>query len=269
MFSASDHAFAVCAYGESPYLEQCVASLVAQRTRTRILVATSTPNEHIRSVSAHFNVPLVESGERPGIAHDWNFALAAASAPLVTLAHQDDTYEPDYATAALEALDRVEDPLIFFTNYGEIRDGRIVDDDGLLRVKRRLLRPLERAGGASRNVRIKRSAIRLGSAICCPSVTYNVAALPSPPFDGGMASNLDWDAWERFSRLPGSFVYDGRILMHHRIHEGSETSRLIRDDTRTREDLDMLCRFWPAPVARAINHVYSRGQASNASGTQG
>ena len=38
------HTFAVCAYGESPYLEECVQSLLAQKVRTRILIATSTPN---------------------------------------------------------------------------------------------------------------------------------------------------------------------------------------------------------------------------------
>ena len=51
--------------------------------------------------------------------------------------------------------------------------------------------------------------------------------------------------------------------MHHRIHEESETSNLIRDNTRTKEDLAMLMRFWPAPVARLINVVYARGQRSN------
>ena len=34
-------------------------------------------------------------------------------------------------------------PLIFFTNYGEIRDGRSVDDVRILKVKRLLLSPLK------------------------------------------------------------------------------------------------------------------------------
>jgi hypothetical protein len=58
-------------------------------------------------------------------------------------------------------------------------------------------------------------------------------------------------------------VYDKHILMHHRIHEASTTSSLIRDHTRTQEDLMMLERFWPRPIARLINLLYSRGQASN------
>ena len=63
--------------------------------------------------------------------------------------------------------------------------------------------------------------------------------------------------------MDGEFVYSDAILMHHRIHEGSTTSALIKDSTRTDEDLEMLERFWPRPLALAINSVYSMGQRSN------
>lgn len=42
MFSPADHTFAVCAYRESPYLDECVESLLAQTVRTNVIVATST-----------------------------------------------------------------------------------------------------------------------------------------------------------------------------------------------------------------------------------
>lgn len=263
MFSPSDHTFVLCAYGKSPYLEECLSSLMAQTTRTNVLISTSTPNDHIRTVASDFGVSLFVNPDGPGIASDWNFAISCATTPLVTIAHQDDTYATNYAEHALKGMGRAERPLIFFTNYGEIRNGKEVDDNRLLSVKRRLLRPLVKTGGTSDSTRTKRRILSLGSSICCPSVTLNLPALPSPPFRQGMHSNLDWDAWERFSHLDGSFVYDQEILMHHRIHEGSETSALIRDNTRTHEDLEMLKRFWPSPVAHLINLIYSQGQKSN------
>ena len=39
-----EHTFVVCAYGESPYLEKCIDSLEKQTVKSRILIATSTPN---------------------------------------------------------------------------------------------------------------------------------------------------------------------------------------------------------------------------------
>ena len=263
MFSPSDHTFVLCAYGESPYLEECLSSLMAQTTRTNVLMATSTPNDRIRAVASGSGVPLFVNPDGPGIASDWNFAISCATTPLVTVAHQDDTYAPAYAEHALKGMSRAQRPLIFFTNYGEIRNGEEVNDNRLLSIKRSLLRPMAKAGGISDSTRTKRRILSLGSSICCPSVTLNLPALPSPPFRTGMKSDLDWDAWERFSRLDGSFVYDPEILMHHRIHEGSETSALIKDNTRTHEDLEMLKRFWPSPVARLINLIYSQGQKSN------
>ncbi|MBF0893897.1 MAG: glycosyltransferase family 2 protein, partial [Atopobium sp.] len=61
----------------------------------------------------------------------------------------------------------------------------------------------------------------------------------------------------------GDFLYDTRVLMLHRIHEDSETSHLIHDNRREQEDLEMLKKFWPTPVAKLINMAYKSGQKSN------
>ena len=262
VFTPQDHTFALCAYGASPYLEECVKSLLAQTVRTNVLIATSTPNEKIRSVAEKYGIPLYVNEGEPGICHDWNCAMSHCSTPLVTIAHQDDVYLPRYAERALGLMGGEARPLIFFTDYGELRDGRPCDENRLLSIKRALLAPLKVRGlRTSRFVR--RRILSFGSAICCPSVTMCVPNLPSPVFVSTMKSNLDWEAWERLSRLEGSFVYCPEVLMRHRIHEGSETSHLIRDDTRTKEDLAMLEKFWPRPVARLVNRVYAAGQASN------
>ena len=262
MYEATDHTFALCAYGDSPYLRECLSSLQAQTLPTRIILCTSTPTDSVRALAAEHDLPLFVNEGEGGIAQDWNFAVSCARTPLVTIAHQDDIYEPLYAEAMLNAVNGAARPLLFFTNYGELRDGAKVDDNSLLNVKRRLLRPLE-DGTRSADVRARRRVLSFGSAICCPSVTLAMDNLEAPVFRVGLKSNLDWEAWEAISRKEGDFLYDPRILMYHRIHEGSETSALIKDDTRTKEDLAMLKRFWPAPVAHLLNIVYSRGQKSN------
>lgn len=261
-FTEKDHTFVLCAYGESPYLEECLKSLLSQTVKTGYAIATTTPNERISAVAEKYGVPLFINEGKPGIAHDWNCAVAHCSTPLVTIAHQDDVYEPRYVEQMLKSMNQADDPLIFFTNYGELRNGKPADSGKLLGVKRALLGQIQKKGSVSKRSQ-KRRLIAVGSAICCPSVTYNVPALPKPLFLEGMKSNLDWEAWERFSLLDGSFVYSDQILMRHRIHEGSETSRLIRDNTRTAEDLAMLEKFWPKPVAALINRAYGSGQKSN------
>lgn len=262
---APQHAFAVCAYGKSPYLTECLDSLAAQAggVESEVFIATSTPSPWLSEIADTYGVPLYVNEGESGIGQDWNFAYVHALAPYVTIAHQDDVYCPDYARRAVSALGSDPSSLIFFSDYGELRQGERVDDNELLRVKRRLLTPLRKRQNASRRW-AKRAALRFGSAICCPSVTFNVANCPNPPFIVGMKSNLDWATWEALSRLEGSFLYNADdVLMYHRIHSGSATSELIASRERDAEDLAMLERFWPRPVAGLIERVYSRGTKSN------
>ena len=262
MFTSDDHTFVVCAYGESPYLGECVSSLLSQTVKSNVIISTSTPNDHIQSIANKNGLPLFINSGKPGIAHDWNCAVEHAETPLVTIAHQDDAYLPEYTKKMLECANLANDMLIFFSDYGELRNDEPVDDTPLLNFKRFLLRGIKNKGHFASS-REKRCLLSFGSPICCPSVTYNILNLPTPLFLDDMKCSLDWETWERFSRLDGSFVYSANILMRHRIHEGSETTASIKDDTRSREDLEMFLKFWPKPLAHFLNYFYSFSMRSN------
>lgn len=263
LFTGKDHVFSVCAFGESPFLETCIESIMSQDVPTSVIICTSTPNELIKGLAAQHDIPLFVNAYRGGIASDWNFAISKSSVPLVTIAHQDDVYCASYSERMLGTLNANVDPLIFFSNYGEIKNGKRVEDNRLLRVKRTLVSPMLDAKKRD-SVFWKRNILRFGSSICCPSVTYNKSAIPSPLFEEGMRGGLDWEAWERLSRMKGSFCYDPEVLMYHRIHDDSETTRIIADSTRTQEDLVLLKKFWPTPIAVLINLLYSKSLKSNA-----
>lgn len=96
-----------------------------------------------------------------------------------------------------------------------------------------------------------------------PSVTYVRDKVNGSPFSECMQSNLDWDQWERLSQKEGAFVYCPKPLMSHRIHEDSETTRLINNRKRSEEDIEMYRRFWPDNMARVLARFYSKSQESN------
>lgn len=256
------HTFVICAYGTSKYFEECICSLLGQTVKSRILIATSTPNELINKLGRQYHLNVCINSEGRGIADDWNFAYSQADSKYVTLAHQDDIYEPDYTETMLGILENADRPLIFFSNYGEIRQSSKVKANLLLRIKRIMLIPL-RYKKMRKYRLIKRWSVALGNPICCPAVTYVKENMQYPVFDKYFKSNLDWEAWERISNIEGSFEYCNRILMYHRIHEESETSALINSRERTKEDYEMLCRFWPGWVARICIRIYSKGEKSN------
>lgn len=262
MFRRSDHTFAVCAYKESPYLRECIESLVNQSVKTNIIIATSTDNEYIRNIADEYKIKLFVSDKPSSICGDWNFAYDNAPTKLVTLAHQDDVYEKNYARDMLEKINKAKNPLIYFTNYQEIRDGR-KETGTMVKIKRIMLIPLKPKFASGWKF-AKRLAIRMGNPVLCPSVTYVRAKMPNPLFESDFRSNLDWEQWEKFSKKKGQFIYDKKVLTYHRVHEGSETSNTINNgNIRAKEDYQMFLKFWPKCIAKFIMKFYIKAEKFN------
>ena len=258
MLTNKDHTFSICAYKESPFLEDCIKSVIYQGSR--VIVATSTPNELIEGLCRKYSLPMFINRGESGIAGDWNFAISSAETELVTIAHQDDVYKSNYASVMLEKMNESNKPLIFFSDYAELRDGKEIDENNLLRIKRLLSMPMKING---KSKRLRKISFSLGNSICCPSVTYKREVMLANPFEQGMRSNLDWKKWVELSQLDGEFTHSDEILMLHRIHEESETSHLLGESARGEEDLEVFRLFWPEQIARAINKVYSNSEKSN------
>ncbi len=82
-------------------------------------------------------------------------------------------------------------------------------------------------------------------------------------FKEKLKGNLDWIAWYQIGKMKGSFVYIDKTLMCHRIHEESETSKTISNNTRSQEDLETLELFWPKWMAKLLIRQYVKSQNSN------
>ena len=141
-YTGLNHTYVICAYRESAYLEECILSLLSQAVPSHIIMATSTPNEFIRSLSDRYGIELYVNEGESGIAGDWNIALSCVKTEIATIAHQDDIYEPWYTQRILEGINRSRKPLILFTDYGELREGEKEDSNVLLNIKRFMLFPL-------------------------------------------------------------------------------------------------------------------------------
>lgn len=261
---ASQHAFVVVAYGDSPFLPECLASIAAQtQAGSDVVVTTSTPSQYLADTARHHDVPLIINPTRASIGTDWNFALLATRAGHVTLAHQDDTYRPDYLATMESATARVPEVLMGFCDYRESTSAGPRAIHLNLRLKQFLCHRAFGRGNTIHSVADKRRLLEWGNPICCPSVLLNRAAVPDFRFTEALKSNLDWDAWSRLAEQPGAFVYVREPLVIRRIHPQSETSALIADERRFDEDRAMFGRFWPAPVAALIATIYRASYRAN------
>jgi glycosyltransferase involved in cell wall biosynthesis len=256
------HSFVVPAYGFSPHLADCLASLKAQTLAgSQIVVVTSTPSSELAELVSQWGLPLVAHEGPRGIAHDWNAALEQASGDWITIAHQDDIYHPRFCEATLSALEAADDALLAFTDYQELAETGPRKRSTLLKIKRVLLELgfLGRSVARSRFARV--NALRFGCAVPCPAVTMRRHA--QVRFDPDFGVNLDWAAWLDLCERKGSFVWVREVLMAHRIHEESETTQAIAAGRRAQEDERLLRRLWPAWIARMIVRSYGLAYASN------
>ncbi len=257
-----NHTFAICAYKESKYLENCIKSVLNQKLKSNVIIATSTDNAYIRTLADKYNLPVFVSDKASDISRDWNFALSVSDTRYVTIAHQDDIYDSNYSKKVMDAMEKDEHALICCTGYYEIRDGKRVKRGINLYIKRIMLLPLLIKSMTDKRF-IKRMPIAFGNGICCPSVTYNKDNISLPLFTEGMKSNIDWEAWEKLSRTTGSFIYCPELLMGHRIHNESTTTQIIEDNSRGEEDYFMFRKFWKEKTARRLTKFYGNSENSN------
>ena len=258
------HTFVIPAYKQSPYLEQCIQSLLAQTVKSKIIIATSTPSAFLQEIAAKYNLPyFINTGTQKGIAADWNFALSKADTSLVTIAHQDDIYQPQFTEITLQQINTANKKvLIAFTNYIDIVNGQTRKSSLNSFVKSSLLLPFIFAKAIKAKA-IKKLILLFGDPICCPAVTLNMGALTGFEFQINYQCALDWYAWYQLAQQQGAFVFINKKLVQNRIHIGSETTALLNNGIRQQEELILFQLMWGKTIAGLIAKIYAVGHKAN------
>lgn len=252
------HTFAVCAYGDSPYLEACLSSVKSQTVPSEILISTSTPSDFIFRMGEKYGVPVrVRTEGARGIGADWNAAFQAASGEFVTLAHQDDIYSRHYTERLLAAAGRYPDLVLFTGKSVTLKNGRAQRSGEIELVKEFLRLPL-RFRNLTHITEVKRLALRFGNPIICPSCAYRKDACPEKPFREDLQFVLDWQFLYEFAAAGGRWISDERPLILYRVHGGAATKACIEDHVREREEAEMFRKVLPAFAAKHILSLYRR-----------
>jgi hypothetical protein len=258
------HEFVVLAHGESPHLETCLRSLMAQvGADQHVSIFTSTPSAHHDQIARKFAVEIRTASTPGGIGENWNRAYSTARSRYVTLAHQDDVYAPDYLRTLLALMQRVPNSLMGFTNSDECSDAGRRPTTLNLRIKRMLVR---RAFGRAQAIHTesdKRRLLAWGNPVCCPSVMLHRERLEHFRFREDLTSNLDWEAWANLAAKDGAFCFADGVLVSKRVHASSETTALIANRRREQEDRVMFRRFWPPLIADIISSLYRASYRGN------
>lgn len=255
--SGFSHTFAICAYKESPYLEDCICSLKNQTRQSNIIMTTSTPCDYISELANKYNIQLYVREGKSDIRDDWNFAYNHADTKWVTIAHQDDMYNKSYAEELEKHVSDVPDAIAFITDYVPIKKGTVSGRD-INSIIRRILRLPLKSKILNGKRFGKKLVLRFGNSICCPSVTYNKGKLGDSFFTSELKYNIDWDTFDKIADIDGRMVYVDKVLTYYRVHDGATSKKWIENHMREEDDIYMFKKYWPDWIVRIIMAFYKK-----------
>ena len=246
------HTFTICAYKESPYLEECIKSIKNQSIKSNVIICSSTNNKYIKDLAKKYKIKTYFRKGQSDIQDDWNFAVSNAKTELVTVVHQDDVYDKDYLENIL--INYTGEELMLTTDNFYYINGKSVDNKNL-KLKRILKFPLRIPFiGNIRWVRVM--TLSLGNTIQCPSVTYNKKLIKGNIFTSDLKFGLDWDTFLKIYRMKGKIRYIPLKLMSFRISDEATTKSCMNNDLRVKEDTIMFSKFWPKKIVKLIMKFY-------------
>lgn len=253
----TNHTFAVCAYKESEYLEDCIKSLVNQTVKTNIIICTSTPSKYIDEIADKYNINVYVRDGKSDIRDDWNFAYDMAKTDYVTIAHQDDEYNEEYVSNMIPLIKKYNGNfIIFYSGYRPIKDRQVTSDINC-KIRRLLRFPMVIPIFANWKF-TKKATLCMGNSICCPSVTYNKKVLGDDLFNSNLKFNIDWDTFLKLADMKGRFLYVDKALTYYRVHDGATSKEFIESNGRVIEDTLMFNKFWPGFISKIIMVFYKR-----------
>lgn len=254
--------FIICAYKDSPYLEDCIKSLLNQKVKCSVAISTSTPNKLVEDLASKYKVPLYINKKTTGNYEDFIFAYSKVKTPYVTMCHQDDVYLDNYSEEVLKKIEKAKDNIIIFSDYYDYKNEVIIKKSKLLFVKR-LLNFLLSFRIFQNSKFIRRRILSMGNSICSPTVTFNKELVEEPVAKCPFYTSHDWYTWITLSSKKGKFVYIRKPLILRRINELSETTLVIANNTRQESDYQIFKLFWPDWIAKRILKIYSVSEKNN------
>lgn len=264
MYTGKDHTFVICAYKENTHLEHTIETLERQTVKSKIILSTSTPNDHIKKICEKHNIEWFVNPNPHLAGDDWNYGYEQAKTALVTIAHQDDIYNPEFLEVTLNAINKrkEDDVIIAFTDYYELKMGKKQNSNLLLIIKRIMNFPLS-LPAFYKSRWMRRRTLSIGDAICCPAVTYVKKNAGANVFDTTYKNSCDYKTFVDLANKEGAFIYIRKKVLGHRIYAESATTLNLSENIRKKEDLEIMCEFWPRPIAKLINGVYAQSENSN------
>lgn len=235
--------FTIPFYRQVAYLQRAVESVRGQTSSDWELIISadgglvSQAEEYVRSL-ADSRIRYVSTDHPVGMVGNWNRCLELAKGEFVTLLHDDDELEPDYAARMQQVAREFPQAAAFFCRT------KIIDERGNERFSfpdyyKSFLRP---AGNKSVVLSGESAAAALmrGNFIFCPTLMFRREMLGQRRFDSRWRMVQDLDFIVRLLLDDHPLVQVPDVLYRYRRHRENATESYTADMSRFDEEWSLL-----------------------------
>lgn len=243
------HSFIILAYNENDNLEECIKSIKNQSIKSNVLIATSTKNDYIIELASQYGLGVMVNDEESNKGKDYNFALNAVDTELITIVHQDDLYDRNYAKEIINCYNKNKDASIIFTDYYEIIGDKKRKKSKQLFKKRICIWPLKYRF-LNKICFFKRFSLAFHNAICTSSITFIKRNVDKNLFPIDLKYNNDWVGLEILSLNDTRFVLLPMKLVGYRVLDDEKDL-----NEKMNEDILVYKKFWNNKL---IDFIYKK-----------
>ena len=209
------------AYGESPYLDQCITSIVnSQDASVQIIVIDdASPTSFVRNISEKYfpRISYIRNEKNLGVANNFNKALSSANSLFVQIVGQDDLIVDSMVKVIHSAKDYVDQ---CFAIHPAVK---VIDSLGnssfdMNEVIKSIIKPASQKTYSGDTLR---KSLLLGDWTYFPSIIWNKNLLPEAPFSDEFKYCMDLDLLLRMCATDSALFLSDKKGFHYRRHSKS------------------------------------------------
>jgi glycosyltransferase involved in cell wall biosynthesis len=209
------------AYGESPYLERCISSIVdSQDPSVQIVVIDdASPTTFVQIVAEKYfpRISYLRNEKNLGIANNFNKALSSANSLFVQIVGQDDLIM-DSMVKVIQSADNLSEKCFAIHPAVTSVNGLGNPSFGMYEVFKSIIKPDSGRAYSGENLRKR---LLLGNWTYFPSIIWNKKLLPEAPFSHELNYCMDLELLLRMCATDSFFFLSDKKGFIYRRHRES------------------------------------------------
>lgn len=232
------------AYGPSPYLSECIESVLANGSfisKCTVIDDCSPTSEILETIEKYSDrVFYVRNQVNLGLAATFQRSFELSESMFTVVMGSDDRMLPEYGHVMRQVIEKFPESCLIHPGVMVINEFGIESTSSVDHIKR-VIAPNVSVTSQMESKKIF-SSLLIGDWMYFPSISWNTKVMKSFPLDSRLRTAVDLDLLVRLCRNDELFVVLPNVIFQYRRHSESVSSQLLLDGSRIAEELEIHLR---------------------------